>query len=675
MSPLARYRCEIEAVAHHHGIGYVVSGWLATDCSSQPLSIVLHAGGRPLRGSIQLRKRPDLHVEPGITSLGFEIPLARREAALLLHSQIGLAVGGPDGVATAERRLTPQRWAYEIETANGHAVTGWVADLMCPESPAMVLLRIGDRLVAVAATTERADAELAAGVHGRSFLVELPTAAEDGAAWAELCIGDPLNPVAALRLPGSAGRLPALARLSGIRARLQRDALAATEALRPKFTDLAVVPAAPWDVVAGGPLPRLRRTADGEVLVSAPSAQPSPALETVAASSPGTWSIANGLHTLPPDADGRGGLFPFLRPRPTARLLRQLPAAAPVLIAPASALADWAPVDGMAALVPLLLDRLGPPSLLQDVLYTLPSTPASAPETWRPEPPDPPPLVSLVVPSRDNLGHLAKLVAGVASLRRRHPELELVIVDNDSRSPTTSAFLDWAASDWIRVVRDHGGFNFSRLSNLGAQAARGSVLLFCNDDIEIGPDFDLARFVGHLAEPDVGIVGHTLLYEDGTIQHAGVVVGAYDAADNGQTAFTIDEGGYFRLARITREVSAVTGAFMAVRRGVFEQLGGFDERDFAISFNDVDLCLRAGRAGHTILNAWCGTIHHHESVSRGRLADRQATELAEVRNLRRIWDTANFEDPYYSPGFDRHALPYTRPLWRRIGLTPPRESS
>src|SRR3546814_6137376 len=81
----------------------------------------------------------------------------------------------------------------------------------------------------------------------------------------------------------------------------------------------------------------------------------------------------------------------------------------------------------------------------------------------------------------------------------------------------------------------------------------------------------LAGFAGHLAEPGIGIAGHTLLYEDGTIQHAGVVVGAYDAADNGQTAFTIEEGGYFGLARITREVSAVTGAFMAVRRAVFER--------------------------------------------------------------------------------------------------------
>src|SRR3546814_6073851 len=177
--------------------------------------------------------------------------------------------------------------------------------------------------------------------------------------------------------------------------------------------------------------------------------------------------------------------------------------------------------------------------------------PAAAPPL-----PVPAPLVSLVVPSRDNVAHLATLVASAAALRRRYPALELVIVDNDSRSPTTSAFLDWSAADWLRVVQDRGGFNFSRLSNLGARAARGSVLLFCNDDIEIGPDFDLAGFAGHLAEPGIGIAGHTLLYEDGTIQHAGVVVGAYDAADRKRTAFTIEEGGYFGLARLTRSSDA-----------------------------------------------------------------------------------------------------------------------
>src|SRR3546814_17352825 len=103
--------------------------------------------------------------------------------------------------------------------------------------------------------------------------------------------------------------------------------------------------------------------------------------------------------------------------------------------------------------------------------------PAAAPPL-----PVPAPLVSLGSPSRDNVAHLAKLVASAAALRRRYPALELVIVDNDSRSPTTSAFLDWSAADWLRVVQDRGGLNFSRLSNPGARAERGYVLLYISGE-------------------------------------------------------------------------------------------------------------------------------------------------------------------------------------------------
>lgn len=698
--PAMPYRCDLETALHHHGAGYVVTGWLTTRDASSGFSVALLAGGRPLPGTLRFAPRPDLPAGPGIRSLGFELAIARAEAARLLAGPVTLAVGGPDGVATAEKRLTPPRWAWEIETVGERAVGGWAVDLLCPQVPPMLLLRAGGEVVTAVAGAVREDVELAPGVNGRAFLVELPPAppsalpgagagCSGSAHWAELCLGDPLNPIAGLRLPYRSGRRPAIALLSGQRAQRQRDGLSALAAIEPKYSDVACAPAARlsagFDAVAHRPGAAVAvqhlATAPATVLVCPPAARLAPAAGAVLAGGepgPAGWAIADGLHDLPPqDAGDPAQAFPFLRPRPTHRLLSQAPGYAPVLRAPAAALDGWQPAEGGEALVGLLLQRLGPPSLLPGVLYALPGTPAVAPPApgLAPSlPAGPPPLVSLIVPSRDNLGHLAKLVASAAALRRRYPALELVIVDNDSRAPATSAFLDFAVgagSDWLRVVRDRGGFNFSRLSNLGARAARGAVLLFCNDDVEIGPDFDLAAFAGHLAEPDVGIAGHTLLYEDGTIQHAGVVVGAYDAADNGQTAFGIDEGGYFGLARIAREVTAVTGAFLAVRREVFAALGGFDERDFAISFNDVDLCLRAGRAGHTVLNAYCGTVHHHESVSRGRLPDRLAVEAAEVANLRRIWDTANFQDPYYSPGFDRHALPYTRPLWRRIGLEPP----
>lgn len=757
------HQCAIEATVHHHGTGFVVTGWLRLPSSTQGFRPALIVDGRPLAGSFQYLARPDLPTEPSTQAIGFEFTLAPGEAARLLDGPVTLVVGDGRGGAVSERRLSPPRWAWQIETLGDRAATGWAVDLIRPDLPAVLLLRIGRHLVPVTGGLPRPDVELAPGVAARSFTIDLRglPGSHDGAdessgndagpdaGWVELCVGDALNPVASLRRPPADGRRPALAALVECRASNHRAALDGLTGLEAKLTQIRSLPrreltrgfepAARSKALRDGGLERTNderdrrdpalwqpraerravpgvatRAATGNQRDVAPCRAPwldpdagrwvgtgreslavvcaaglsvAPALaaraRTLAAQPDNydAWYVPNGIRDLPRVRPAKGsrpgaGLdretrsaFPFLKPRLTDRLLAQAPDYAPLLLAPAEALDGWRPADGMAALHARLLERLGPPRPLHEVLYAA----AGRPAVQQPAAPAAhgrrrQPLVSLVVPSRDNVGHLAKLLAGIARLRQRGDNLELVIVDNASRSDTTAAFLDWAKTPWIRVARDRGGFNFSRLCNLGARRARGSVLLFCNDDIEIGGDFDLAAMIAPLREPDVGIVGHTLVYDDGTIQHAGVVVGAYDAADNGQTAFTLAEGGYFGLALATREVSAVTGAFMAVRRTVFHQLGGFNERDFAVNFNDVDLCLRARAEGLTVLNTCCGTVVHHESVSRAGAPDRRERELAEVATLRRIWHTQYFVDPYYSPGFDRFALPYTRPRWLDIGL-------
>lgn len=702
-----RYHCGIDDAVHHHGVGHVVTGWLQLPDETQGLRLALVAGRTPLHGSFRYVPRPDLPQAPGTRAIGFEFTLAPADAPRLLQGPVTLVVGDGRGGATAERQLTPPRWAWAIETLGERAATGWAVDLLRPELPPVLLLRIGHHLVPVTAGLPRPDVELAPGVVARTFTIDLrDLPAESGigpaAGWIELCVGDAVNPVASLRRPDATGRRPALAALAERRAGPHRAALDGLASLQAKLTQIRT---APRTTLARGFEPAGRATslragglarqldasdrrapalwlpcaADGALAVAAAAGLAlSPALAArarrlAATSDDKSWYVPDGIRELarpgPGTTSGAPAAFPFLKPRLTDRLLAQAPDYAPLLLAPAEALDGWRPADGMPALHARLLERLGPPRPLHEVLYAA----AGRPAVQQPAAPAGhgrrrQPLVSLVVPSRDNVGHLAKLLAGIARLRQRGDNLELVIVDNASRSDTTAAFLDWAKAPWIRVVHDRGGFNFSRLCNLGARRARGSVLLFCNDDIEIGGDFDLAAMIAPLREPDVGIVGHTLVYDDGTIQHAGVVVGAYDAADNGQTAFTLAEGGYFGLALATREVSAVTGAFMAVRRTVFHQLGGFNERDFAVNFNDVDLCLRAGAEGLTVLNTCCGTVVHHESVSRAGAPDRRERELAEVATLRRIWHTRYFVDPYYSPGFDRFALPYTRPRWLDIGL-------
>lgn len=703
----AYYACELEAALHHHGVGIVVTGWLQLPATTERFRSVVLIGGRPVVGAFRYRERPDLPSGPAIRSLGFEFHPLPEELPRLLDAPVVLVVGDGRGGVRAERWLEVPRWAWEFEILGDRVITGWVVDLIRPDLPAVLLARTGTTVQAAVAGALRTDVVLSPGVVARSFTLNLGglddlEKSDRPGGGAEISIGDLLNPVLSLPPALSVGRAAAVALLSARRAEEHRAILSGLLDIEAKFTRVESAPrsvlARGFEAVGRGPslaiagfarragpsdagrgMPVRWGAADSgapanAAIVAATGLSLAPTLgERVRQLAgrdgrvPDAWFVANGIHDLGARPTRDSEAFPFLKPRLTRRLLAQTVGIAPLVVAPETALDRWNPADGLAVLHEQLWERLGPPEPLHEVLYAAPGRPKVVPDdttlaTARK------PMVSMVVPSRDNVAYLAKLLASVARLRRRYDNLEVVIVDNDSRQDATAAFLGWAAADWLHIVRDRGGFNFARLSNLGARRARGTVLLFCNDDVEIGADFDVARLLAPLGEPGVGIVGHTLIYEDGAIQHGGIVVGAYDAADNGQTAFAIADGGYFGLAALTREVTAVTGAFLAVRNAVFRKLGGFDELNFGVSFNDVDLCLRAGRAGLAVLNAYCGTVVHWESVSRARSPDHQARELAEVGALRRIWRTTSFEDPYYSPGFDRHALPYTRPARSRIGI-------
>ena len=656
-------------------------------------------------------------------SRGFEFTIEARDVPRIIGAKVTLVIGDNVSGAAYEKYLDPPRWAWEIERITDHHVSGWAVDLVCPELPALLLLKSHDDVLSFPVGDPRSDTELAPGLFARDFVIRLkdkkirdhfPTRTRDDV-WLELCVGDTLRPIANLHLLRELGRPASVGAMAGRRSVDLRSALLALEKSEAKYTNIQTAslarlahgfePAArAWSLMNAG-IRRLPGSQGGRgippvvwrtgeataktepfVIVCAEALSVSPLLASHVkriATGPGdvadAWWAPDGLHGLPNNgaenenagADwGAVDGYPFMKPRLTPRVLDQAPSYAPMLITRERNLDGWAPDDGIPALTQRLLARYGAPEPTREMLYAQTSPPPMNPEPTSPSALRRPQLVSLIVPTRDNVGHLAKLLAGVARLRRRAENVEVVIVDNRGQSDTTSAFFEWAACSWIRVVSDQGEFNFSRLSNEGARHAKGSVLLFCNDDIEIGSDFDLDGMTSLLEDPKVGVVGHTLVYEDGTIQHAGVVVGAYDAADNGQTAFHAADGGYFGLARLTREVSAVTAAFMAMRRSVFNDLNGFNEHDFGVNFNDVDLCLRAVRTGLTVLNTCRGTVIHHESVSRSLTPDRQRRELVEVAALRRIWRTDSFVDPYYGSNFQRFALPYTRPRWHRIGIDP-----
>lgn len=262
------------------------------------------------------------------------------------------------------------------------------------------------------------------------------------------------------------------------------------------------------------------------------------------------------------------------------------------------------------------------------------------------------PLVSAIVPTRDRLHLLRPCVEGLLNATA-YPALHVVIVDNGSELAETRAFYGTLASDSRVTILDRPGpFNFSALCNAGVATARGDLVVLLNNDVEVtGPDW-LNLLVAEAAPADVGAVGPKLLYPNGRVQHAGVVIGLGGAAGHLYRNRPNEGPGWMGRLSAAHEVSAVTGACLLVRRDRYEAVGGLDEADFPISFNDIDLCLRLREKGWRNLLVPDAVLTHHESASRGR-DDRGAKQARAEREARRFsekWLHVMRDDPYFHPG-------------------------
>lgn len=269
--------------------------------------------------------------------------------------------------------------------------------------------------------------------------------------------------------------------------------------------------------------------------------------------------------------------------------------------------------------------------------------------------PEPAPLVSVIIPTRDRAELLAVVLAGLFEATA-YPAIEVVVVDNDSCEPATRALFEAHGGDpRLRVVPVPGPFNFSDLSNRGAAAARGTVLLFLNNDVEVVAEGWLRELVTIALDPGIGAVGARLLYPDGTLQHGGVVLGIGGVAGHSHLGLAGDDPGYFARMALSQEVSAVTGACLAMRAEVFDEVGGFDANRLAVAFNDVDLCLRVRQAGYRIVWTPFATLIHHESKSRGPedTPQKRARFEAETQVMRERWEPQLRADPYYNPNLSR----------------------
>jgi O-antigen biosynthesis protein len=243
----------------------------------------------------------------------------------------------------------------------------------------------------------------------------------------------------------------------------------------------------------------------------------------------------------------------------------------------------------------------------------------------------------------------------VESIRKAtaYPHYSIVVIDN-SRGRAVKAFAD--AHQLGHCDFRGRPFNYSSLNNDAVRTTTAPLLLFLNDDtiaIEAGW---LGAMVELAHKPGTGAVGARLLYPDGTIQHAGVVIGIHGTCDHAFRGLPADQPHYHGLAAATREVSAVTGACLMTPRPCFDRCGGFDEEAFPVAFQDIDYCLRVRREGYRVVYTPRATLYHHESVSIG--TEKVRPERAEVEAFRRRWKTVIQCDPFYSPNLTRSTTGY-----------------
>ncbi|WP_462321011.1 glycosyltransferase family 2 protein, partial [Halochromatium sp.] len=262
-----------------------------------------------------------------------------------------------------------------------------------------------------------------------------------------------------------------------------------------------------------------------------------------------------------------------------------------------------------------------------------------------------PPLVSVLLPTRDRLDLLAPCVEAVLE-RTDYPAIELLIIDNASQHPATLDYLQALQQDQrIRVLQWPGRFNFSAIINAAATEASGELLLLLNNDVTpIRRDW-LAEMVSQALRPEIGCVGAKLLFPDERVQHGGVILGIGGVAGHAHKYFHRTEPGYFSRLQLVQNLSAVTAACLMLRRELFERVGGFDAERLPVSFNDVDFCLRVRDAGYR--NLWTPDAHlsQQESASRGAddSAAKQARFAAELAWMQTRWGRRLQQDPAYNP--------------------------
>ncbi len=272
------------------------------------------------------------------------------------------------------------------------------------------------------------------------------------------------------------------------------------------------------------------------------------------------------------------------------------------------------------------------------------------------------PLVSILIPFRDKVEVLKIAIESIFA-KTTYQNYEIILINNDSELLETRQYLrEIEHCPRVRLLHYNAPFNYSAINNFASLRAKGEYLILLNNDTEVISADWIEAMLEQAQRPEVGCVGAKLLYPNNQIQHAGVIVALGGAANHAFSKLSAEDNGYFGQINVIRDYSAVTGACLMVRKSIYEDLAGLDEENLAVSFNDVDFCLRLREKGLLVVYTPYALLYHHESYSRG-----YSVAFNEEYYLRRrhqqIFQTG---DPYYNPNLTGERLDFSLKLMDKV---------
>jgi GT2 family glycosyltransferase len=271
--------------------------------------------------------------------------------------------------------------------------------------------------------------------------------------------------------------------------------------------------------------------------------------------------------------------------------------------------------------------------------------------------------VSIIIPNKDHKEDLERCINSILT-KSKYKNYEIIIVENHSKEEETFEYYNYIKNRYENIIllewKDE--FNYSAVNNFAAKYAKGDILLFLNNDTEVINENWLEEMIQYAQREDVGVVGAKLYYPDDTIQHAGVILGIGGIAEHSHRYFSKNSFGYFGRLGIVQNLSAVTGACLMMRKDVFKEVEGFDER-YPLAFGDVDICLKAREKGYLVVFTPFAELYHYKSKTRGYedTPEKQERFNKEIELFRKKWGyILESGDPYYNPNLnlDREDFSY-----------------